>query len=1122
MRRTFNKVLCLVLAVLMCVSLSAVAEVNRTTIRTTVPKTGEKVSYVLGVSNEKHIPSPMADKTGYLAQYFVVPEGEVLDSFKACVHGTAKEKDMTFRIYRWDTSLEKTLASKPLEEKNLGKYTDCGHYTITMTDDYTGEFLFWAGNSIGRGGVWTSPYQNVLGTKLFKDGNPVTDLNLESSVVTRKVEELPEITEYLDAYEKHSAVDYASSTMSLFEREIGTGEKIPMLDAKKNTVVCYRGVDFGETSPKTLKLTTYNMGCDDHTVELQLVIDDVKKGDILGSAMSYYCEPDPFVEEVNIRLTKEVTGVHDIYITSNFSGLSLIDWQFAKETLPYTGLDKLIDEFKPVPDSEIIDHYEDTWVTSDMLGRKLPSIDVAGPVKDEEKYIAMFYWVWRASDSMLRTNDKILNVQQALDLHEGDDQDIIYDPSWKGWKGAGGVWFNESIYGYAYGMDDWKRRKELELLSAADVDMVVLDCPSGMYSGGYIHLAKIMHEMRKDGLNPPKMVLRIAWNDLLEADANLLERHYHEYVEPGLFSDSYFMYEGKPLIASWPKMMDNFKTGEPERDAYRQHIKDVFTFRPMVPSYFTGPTDKTVNQWPWLEVYPQHEFGKTETGGVECVCVGIAQNTAPGYTSYTAFNVPDCFGRSYTYKRKFQDLSEDSDLYGFNFQEQWDRALEVDPRFVFVTGWNELTTGRFSVYDQGAVTVNNGFGDSFCDEYSRDIIPIKGDYKDNYYLQLISNIRKFKGVRPTPVANEAKTVAMGDFAAWESVEPTFYGYKGGTEPRDEYAIGARKRYRNYTGRNDILYSKVTRDNENVYFYVETAENLTPYTDHAWMRLFLNTDRVQATGWEGYDYVINRISPTENKVYVEKNRGSDNVWQWEISGEGEYTVSGNKMMIKVPRSALGLEGKALDFEFKWNDNMQQDGYLMDFYVNGDTAPVGRFNYHYIENASQDKTPADEFIVVYDQLHDMVKYDIAMFIDNPKGFISGDVELIDATNDKVMPVIINDKTMVPIRYIVEAVDAVVEWDDATSTAIISKDGKKISIKEGESQMKINKRPTPLQSPAVTMNDRLYVPLRDIVEGLGLEVFWHDDGLIIIGETAYRTANETTVKYLLDFYERIDKKN
>ena len=37
---------------------------------------------------------------------------------------------------------------------------------------------------------------------------------------------------------------------------------------------------------------------------------------------------------------------------------------------------------------------------------------------------------------------------------------------------------------------------------------------------------------------------------------------------------------------------------------------------------------------------------------------------------------------------------------------------------------------------------------------------------------------------------------------------------------------------------------------------------------------------------------------------------------------------------------------LDFEFKWADNMQDEGNPMDFYVSGDVAPSGRFNYVYI--------------------------------------------------------------------------------------------------------------------------------------------------------------------------------
>lgn len=39
------------------------------------------------------------------------------------------------------------------------------------------------------------------------------------------------------------------------------------------------------------------------------------------------------------------------------------------------------------------------------------------------------------------------------------------------------------------------------------------------------------------------------------------------------------------------------------------------------------------------------------------------------------------------------------------------------------------------------------------------------------------------------------------------------------------------------------------------------------------------------------------------------------------------------------------GKEINLEFKWNDNMQENGNIMDFYVNGDSAPGGRFNFVY---------------------------------------------------------------------------------------------------------------------------------------------------------------------------------
>jgi hypothetical protein len=152
-------------------------------------------------------------------------------------------------------------------------------------------------------------------------------------------------------------------------------------------------------------------------------------------------------------------------------------------------------------------------------------------------------------------------------------------------------------------------------------------------------------------------------------------------------------------------------------------------------------------------------------------------------------------------------------------------------------------------------------------------------------------------------------------------------------------------YTNRTGRNDIAKAKVARDQQSIYFYVETAGKLSSRKDPNWMMLFIDIDRDKSTGWNGYDYIINRQSPTAKEVIVEKNIG--NRWEWKEINREAYVANGNQLEITIGRETLGMKGKTLDFEFKWNDNMQENGNIMDFYVNGDTAPGGRFNFVYSE-------------------------------------------------------------------------------------------------------------------------------------------------------------------------------
>ena len=122
-----------------------------------------------------------------------------------------------------------------------------------------------------------------------------------------------------------------------------------------------------------------------------------------------------------------------------------------------------------------------------------------------------------------------------------------------------------------------------------------------------------------------------------------------------------------------------------ERD---DRIRRFFTFRKPQPDYFKGPTGP--EQWGWLEVSPQHAFYKTP-GIPEEVAVGVAQNAADGKLS--VFTNPNAHGRSF---HDGQDPAPRARFAGRNFAEQWKRALEIDPTFVFVTDWNEWIAGRFS------------------------------------------------------------------------------------------------------------------------------------------------------------------------------------------------------------------------------------------------------------------------------------------------------------------------------------------------------------------------------------------------------------------------------------------
>jgi hypothetical protein len=114
-----------------------------------------------------------------------------------------------------------------------------------------------------------------------------------------------------------------------------------------------------------------------------------------------------------------------------------------------------------------------------------------------------------------------------------------------------------------------------------------------------------------------------------------------------------------------------------------------------------------------------------------------------------------------------------------------------------------------------------------------------------------------------------------------------------------------------------------------------------------MMLFLKVDGDPRHGWEGYQYVVNRTVCDARTSLLEQSAGG---WKWTPKARIRYRVRGNEMELAIPRAAVGLADPArpVGFEFKWADNMQHEGDIMDFTVNGDAAPNGRFNYRFAED------------------------------------------------------------------------------------------------------------------------------------------------------------------------------
>lgn len=531
------------------------------------------------------------------------------------------------------------------------------------------------------------------------------------------------------------------------------------------------------------------------------------------------------------------------------------------------------------------------------------SLPLPAQTDPARKEVGIFYFAWLGQHPGEQTG-----IYDITRLREGHPSDL-YDTKGTPLSPLHKYHFwSEPLYGYYNSADPWVITRHMELLMAAGIDYIIFDTTNGyIYTDVVRTVLETLLGFQGQGLPVPK----VSFYTHAVSDRTVHEL-YEAFYAGGRYDSLWYRPRGKPMIVG--VTCDNKGSADMNPPLFPMYIRDAYR------SYFdvreaqwpTMPTDPA--SFPWMSrSYPQEIHD-----GV--VSVSVAQHS----TRKILFS-DTLFTRGRGYDAPSGRNLHDQVRSGRNFQNQWDTAISRPDsvRNVFVTGWNEWATIKY-VFD-GEV----GFVDTFSEEFSRDIEMMKGGYEDRFYLQLARNVRDFK--KKGPALLSPSRIAG---------ELVFSDPEGDAIVRDHVDFARTGRYADSSARNDFVRVAVSRTRSRIRFRIETARDVTPWAvgDSTWMNVLIRTESVGGRPFP-YDFVIGRHPGQGGRTSLERI-SADGI---RHLGQVRYRVSGNEMRVSVPLSLLGLSRKDVRFCFKLADHVTHPFDRMDYYISGDSAPIGGLDY-----------------------------------------------------------------------------------------------------------------------------------------------------------------------------------
>lgn len=558
----------------------------------------------------------------------------------------------------------------------------------------------------------------------------------------------------------------------------------------------------------------------------------------------------------------------------------------------------------------------------DELGRKIVRKD---NYKENQKLIGIFYSLWHgAHETGIYDITKLESTPEGTVKLWSVSEDNPDSP-----LNAFHYW-GEPLYGYYHSADPFVLRRHIELFIDAQIDYLCIDATNNvLYDKATFNLLDLLLEYQAKGYKTPKVVFYTnSYSGITVSNI------YDNFYRDGKYANDWLSIDGlRPLIIGVTENnngasdMSKYEGNKPYLSYVSNAMQQYFDVRES--EWPNG--DYNANSIPWMSWSVPQKIHET-TGAIT---VDVAQHSHS--VIYASSQDNEC-SRAYNNATK----GKDGDIRaGHSFQDMWDSALERQGQIknVLCTSWNEW----MAVKQKRSDTLS-GFVDVFDEEYSRDMEMENGVLGDNYYLQLLKNIRDLQLTDFVEYKKENHTIDVNSAtisSTWDNVKSAYQCLVDNTAKRDYQGAVASLKYTDDSGRNDIKMIKVTEDATNLYFYIECSDNITSYngTDVNYMNLFLTTNSTDPS-FAGFNYVINR-NIANGKGSIEKSKGG---YSWEKVGEADVSLNGKVMQIAIPRTSVGCDSST-SLSFKVADHVSKYDDILDYYVSGNCAPLGRLSYGY---------------------------------------------------------------------------------------------------------------------------------------------------------------------------------